>query len=252
MRLLGLIYLAATIAAVAAASPALAFDPTRDTAAVRVPTGEPSASRSGPGGQRRAANPEAPGALAAGGQLAQVDETATLIAARRAEIFADRDSPVGGNPTGDVTIVEFFDYNCPYCRQVAPTLQEIERTDPNVRLIYKEFLILGPGSEFAARAALASHKQGKYIVFHRALMAYPGRVAEGATMEIAQAVGLDMERLKRDMEEPGIAVAIERNLDLAHALRIGTTPAFIINDAILHGAADLEAFQGMIAEARDQ
>jgi protein-disulfide isomerase len=181
-----------------------------------------------------------------------VDETATLIASRRAEIFADPDSPVGGNPTGDVTIVEFFDYNCPYCRQVAPTLEEIERTDPNVRLIYKEFPILGPGSEFAARAALASRKQGKYIAFHGALMAHKGRIAEGATMEIAQAVGLDTERLKRDMEEPSIAAAIERNLSLAHALRVGATPTFVINDAILRGAADLEAFQVMIAEARGQ
>ena len=247
MRLIELIYLAATIAAIAAASPALAFDPIGDTAAVRVTAGE---SNAGPGGgQGRAASSEAAGT---GEQLAQVDETASLIALRGAEIFADPDSPIGGDPTGDVTIVEFFDYNCPYCRQVAPTLEEIARTDPNVRLIYKEFPILGPGSEFAARAALASHKQGKYIVFHRALMAYPGRVAEGATMEIARAVGLDTKRLKKDMEEPGIAAAIERNLDLAHALRIGTTPTFIINDAFLRGAADLEAFQGMIAEARDQ
>lgn len=253
MRLIELIYLAATIAAVAATSPALAFDLTGDATAVRVPTGESSASRGEPGGgQRRAANPEAPGPIAAGDQLAQVDETASLIALRGAEIFSDPDSPVGGNPTGDVTIVEFFDYNCPYCRLVAPTLEEVERTDPNAKFIYKEFPILGPGSEFAARAALASRKQGKYIVFHRALMAYKGRIAAGATMEIAQAVGLDTERLKKDMEDPSIAAAIERNLGLAHALRIGATPTFVINDGILRGAADLEAFQVMIAEARDQ
>jgi protein-disulfide isomerase len=167
-------------------------------------------------------------------------------------IFNDPDSPVGGNPGGDVTIVQFFDYNCPYCRVVAPTLREIERTDANVKFIYKEFPILGPGSEFAARAALAAHRQGKYIPFHRALMATDGRVGERAVMEVAQSVGLDIPQLKKDTEDPGVIAAIERNLDLAGSLRIAVTPTFIIDENILRGAADLKAFQSIIAEARNE
>jgi protein-disulfide isomerase len=185
-------------------------------------------------------------------QLAQADEPKALVSVWRAEIYDDPDSPIGGNPTGDVTIVEFFDYNCPYCRLVAPTLEELERTDPNVKFIYKEFPILGPGSEFASRAALASQKQGQYVVFHRALMAYEGRVAESATMEVAQTIGLDMQKLKKDREDPSIAAAIERNLALARTLRIAATPTFVINDGIFRGAADLKAFQSVIAEARSQ
>lgn len=192
---------------------------------------------------------ESPNAVS---QLAQADEPKALVSLWNAEIYDDPDSPTGGNATGDVTVVEFFDYNCPYCRLVAPTLEEIERTDPNVKFIYKEFPILGPGSEFAARAALASHRQGKYVVFHRALMAYDGRVAESATMEVAQTIGLDVQQLKKDMEASEIAAAIERNLALARTLRIAVTPTFVINDEIFRGAADLKAFQGVIAEARGQ
>src|SRR3546814_3115055 len=96
---------------------------------------------------------------------AQLDEIGQIIAARSDEIFNDPASPVGGNPQGDVSLVEFFDYNCPYCRRVAPTLGEIEDSDPKLRVVYKEWPILGPNSEFAARAALASRSQGKYVAF---------------------------------------------------------------------------------------
>ena len=186
-------------------------------------------------------------------QLAQFDEEVkALIAGQRQQIFSDPDSPVGGNPMGDVTIVEFFDYNCAHCRLVAPTLQGIERADAKVKFIYKEFPILGSGSEFAARAALAAQRQGKFLALHNALMAADERVAESAVLEIAQTVGLDIPRLRRDMDDPRILAAIERNLALARTLRIAGTPTFVINDAIFRGAADLKAFQGAIAEARGQ
>jgi protein-disulfide isomerase len=238
------------------ASPAFASDLGRHGVASPITVGSLPHSGAGYGlsdsePQRLGFNRRTLGTPALGVQLAQVDEASALIASRRDEIFNDPDSPVGGNPAGDVTIVEFFDYNCPYCRLVAPTLEEIERTDADVKFIYKEFPILGPGSEFAARAALAAHKQGKYVMFHRALMAYEGRVGESA-MEVAQTAGLDMERLKKDMDDPSIVAAIERNLALARTLRIAATPTFVINDGILRGAADLKAFQSVIAEARGQ
>lgn len=178
------------------------------------------------------------------------DEIKTLIEQHSDEIFKDPDSPMGGNPQGDVTIVEFFDYNCPYCRSVAPTLIKLERTDPGLRFVYKEFPILGPGSEFAARAALASARQGKYIAFHRALMQASGPTTESRAMEIAATVGLDIGQLEKDLADPKLAEAVNRNIELARSLRITGTPGFVIKDTLLPGAAEIETFRTTIAHAR--
>ena len=183
---------------------------------------------------------------------AETDEISQIIASRSDEIYNDPASPVGGNPQGDVSIVEFFDYNCPYCRRVAPTLVEIEESDPKLRLVYKEWPILGPDSEFAARAALASRRQGKYLEFHKALMLASGLVNESEALDAALNVGLDLERLKQDMKAPEIKAAIERNKQLAQVLRITGTPTFVIGDQMLRGAADVEAFRDYIQEAREK
>jgi protein-disulfide isomerase len=172
------------------------------------------------------------------------------IAERSEEILNDPAAPVGGNQAGDVTLVEFFDYNCPYCRRVAPTVVELEQADPDLRLVYKEFPILGPGSQFAARAALASRRQGKYVAFHNALMQATEQVTEQTVMEIAREVGLDTEQLRADMQDPAIQEAIGRNLQLANALGITGTPSFIIGQQIVPGAVDLRTLQSMIARAR--
>src|ERR671919_854582 len=103
-------------------------------------------------------------------KAAEAENLKRAIAERSEEILNDPAAPVGGNPSGDVTLVEFFDYNCPYCRRVAPTVVELGESDPDLRPVYKEYPILGPGSQFAARAALASRRQGKYVAFHNALM----------------------------------------------------------------------------------
>jgi protein-disulfide isomerase len=165
-------------------------------------------------------------------------------------IFNDAASPVAGNPKGDVTLVEFFDYNCPYCRKAAPIIEELARGDPNLRLVFKEFPILGPGSTFAARAALASQKQDKYLAFHNAMMAYPGSIRETSTLEVAANVGLDVARLREDMEDPAIKQSIDRNLALAEDLRITGTPSFVAGKEIARGLADLEAMKELIAKAR--
>ena len=183
---------------------------------------------------------------------AEIDEIGQIIAARSDEIFNDPASPVGGNPQGDVSLVEFFDYNCPYCRRVAPTLGEIEDSDPKLRVVYKEWPILGPNSEFAARAALASRSQGKYVAFHKALMLANGLVDESKVIEVAVAVGLDVEELRRDMAAPEIAALIERNRELAQALRITGTPSFVIGDQMLRGAAEADAIRDLIRQAREQ
>jgi protein-disulfide isomerase len=177
-------------------------------------------------------------------------EVNAALAAREAEILRDPDSPVGGNPDGDVTLVEFADYNCPYCRRVAPTIVEAEAADPQLRIVYKEIPILGPNSVFAAKAALAARQQGKYLDFHRTLMNVRGVAAEGLVLAMAKKVGLDVEKLKTDMEAPSIQAAIDRNLALARALGINGTPSFVIGDKIVSGAIDLKRIQRLIASAR--
>jgi protein-disulfide isomerase len=183
-------------------------------------------------------------------QAAAAGELKVLIGQRRDETFDDPASPVLGNPAGDVTLVEFFDYNCPYCRKAAPLMAEVQASDQNVRLVYKEFPILGPGSAFAARAALASQKQGKYVEFHEALMAHSGAIDESATLDIARRIGLDVAQLQEEMQDSAIEEAIQRNLALAGDLRINGTPSFIVGEEIVRGLTDLPTLQALIAEAR--
>ena len=184
-------------------------------------------------------------------RAAEAENLKRRLAERRAEILHDPAAPVGGNPDGDVTLVEFFDYNCPYCRRVAPSVAELVETDPDLRVVYKEYPILGPGSQFAARAALASAKQGKYASFHHALMEADGQVTEQTVIEVARTVGLDIERLRADMEDPAIQEAIARNLQLANALGITGTPSFIIGQELVPGAVDLGTLLGLIDRARE-
>jgi protein-disulfide isomerase len=173
-----------------------------------------------------------------------------VLAARADEVFHDPASPVTGNPDGDVTLVEFFDYNCPYCRRVAPVVAEAEAVDPQLRIVYKESPILGPGSVFAAKAALAAHRQGLYFALHEALMQAGGRADENSVLAVAKEIGVDIERLEADMADPEIQTATDRNLALAEALRITGTPGFVVGRRILRGATDLETLQSLIREAR--
>jgi len=133
-----------------------------------------------------------------------------------------------------------------------PTLIEIERSDPKLRFVYKEFPILGPGSLFAARAALASVRQGMYVEYHKAMMQSPGSITDDRAIEIAATVGLDVDRLKRDMEDPEIQAAIERNHELAATLGINGTPTFVAGTKMLVGAQPRKVIEDMIARARKQ
>lgn len=166
------------------------------------------------------------------------------------QVFNDPANPVGGNPKGDATLVEFFDYNCPYCKRMVSVMADAEKADPGLRVVYKEFPILGPNSLFAAKAALAADRQGKYVAFHRALFESHGPVDENRTLEAAKAVGLDMARLKADMQDPKINEQIEKNIELARALNINGTPGFAIGETVLVGATDLKSLQTVIASAR--
>jgi protein-disulfide isomerase len=179
-------------------------------------------------------------------------KAANVISDRGTEIFDDPATPVGGNPRGDVTIVEFFDYRCPYCKQVLPSLQTLLKEDRKLRFVYKELPVLGSQSVTAAHAALAAQRQGKYEAFHNAMMATKGQITEETVYKVAASVGLDVDRLKQDMSAPEIGKALKANLALADALNIRGTPGFIVGKHVVPGAVDLDALRSMVADARKE
>ena len=171
------------------------------------------------------------------------------IVENRSELLNDPASPVGGNPKGDVTLVEFFDYRCAYCRRVVSSMRALLDEDRELRVVFKEFPVLGPNSERAARAALASRRQGGYVPFHFALMAAEDLSLEGIRAA-AEAVGLDADRLEVDMVSPEVNAAIEANYALANELGIEGTPAFVIGTQLIPGAVDKARLEQLIREAR--
>jgi len=183
-------------------------------------------------------------------EVVQAEAAKAAIAAHRDEIFRDPASPVAGNPVGDVTLVEFFDYNCPYCRKVAPDLWALPGADPGLRLVFKEFAILGPTSEFAARVALAAQRQGKYLPVHQALMRAGQPLTEDKVFQAAAGAGADLARLKRDMADPSVDTELARTRERAETLGITGTPGFVVGDALIPGAVERDALQSAIAEAR--
>ncbi len=164
----------------------------------------------------------------------------------------DPDSPSLGNPDGDVVLVEFFDYRCPYCKVTAPRIQHLLATDPGLRVVMKELPILSEESVGAARAALAAAKQGRYEAFHFALMEQPGDLKEDHLRAIAERSGVDPDRMIEDMHSEEIEQALDRNHDLARVLGISGTPAMIIGENLIPGAAKLDEMQRMITAARSQ
>jgi protein-disulfide isomerase len=180
---------------------------------------------------------------------AEVDAKKALVD-RKNDLYNDPNSPVLGNAKGDVTIVEFFDYRCPYCRSMVDLVFDAVKSDGKVRLVMKELPVLGPDSVVAARAALASRSQNKYEEFHRALMKLRGPVNEQAVMKVAGDVGLNVERLKKDMEDDSLDAILKSNIELAHALNVTGTPGFVIGDQLVPGAINAQALKQLIDQAR--
>ena len=177
------------------------------------------------------------------------------ISAFSKDLVDDANAPILGNPKGDVTLVEFFDYRCPFCRQVEPWVQTLIKQDPGVRLVQKEFPILGPASVYAARMALAALKQGKHQEFHDALMAKEGNIDEsdiheGLIFEVAKSVGLDIDRMKVDMNSPDVDAEIRGSIRIARSLGLTGTPAFIVGTDLVPGATDLMTLHEMVDDAR--
>lgn len=184
----------------------------------------------------------------------RVDEEATrtraLLIANREALNNDPNSEVAGNPKGDITVVEFFDYRCPYCRQAHNEVQTLLKRDGKVRLVLKELPILGPESTLASRAAIASRLQGKYLPFHNAMLE-TRTLGEAVIFRLAADIGIDVERLKSDMRRPEVDAIITANLKLAHALGINGTPAFAIADKLLPGALPASKLVELVREARE-
>jgi protein-disulfide isomerase len=172
------------------------------------------------------------------------------IANQSTALLRDPATPVIGNPQGDVAVIEFFDYACPYCKAVEPRLRKLVNDDKGVKLILKEFPILTPESVIAAKAALASVKQGKYQQFHQALIDFRGRLQTEVIFDTAKSVGLDVYRLRRDMEAPEVTDEIIANFNLARGLRIVETPGFIAGGHMLTGPSAKIDFPKVVSAAR--
>ncbi|MBG1231910.1 DsbA family protein [Aestuariivirga litoralis] len=173
-----------------------------------------------------------------------------VLSSASKDIFHNALDGVAGNPKGDVTVVEFMDYNCGWCHKSVTEMQAVIGKDKNVRLVLKEFPIFGEGSEYAARAAMASQKQGKYWEFHQAMFATKGKIDAAVTDKVAQSVGLDITKLKADMKDPEINANIDKTQALAKSLQFTGTPGFIVGDKIFPGFTQQDNIIASIAATR--
>jgi len=180
-------------------------------------------------------------------------KTADAIKASKDRIYNDPATPVGGNPKGDVVIVEFFDYQCGYCKLSAPFIERILKEDKGVRFVYKEFPVLGEVSTLASKTALAAFRQGldKYVKFHDALMNKKEHLNEEMIYQIAKDAGLNVEKLKKDAADDETKKQIQANIDLGTEVGVRGTPMFIIGDKIFPGAIQqYEDMKNAVNEAR--
>ena len=175
-----------------------------------------------------------------------------LISTHAKALFENPDTPVAGNPKGDVTIVEFIDYACGYCKAMLPRIQRALLEDGNIELRLIEFPILSDTSITAARAALAARYQDKYTPFHMTLMGMKARLTEDKVYTMAKDVGLDVGRLKKDMKRPEIGKMINDNRQLARDLRIEGTPALVVGHKMVSGAVSYDELMEMVAAVREK
>jgi protein-disulfide isomerase len=184
----------------------------------------------------------------------QAERTAAVIRGNAPEIFRPAFSPVVGNVKGDVPIVEFFDYNCGYCKRAFGDVAKLIDKEKQVRVILKELPILSKGSEEASRVALAAKMQGKYWEFHRAMLQSQGQANEASALRVAEKVGVDMARLKKDMASAEVKKEIDDTRALAQKLGIQGTPHFMVGDRIIPGAPEnlIERMTKFVAEVRQE
>lgn len=185
-------------------------------------------------------------------EAAQKQEEAAKVALKESADFFYKNTnlPQVGNPKGDVTIVEFFDYNCGYCKRALDTVKKTVESDKNVRVVFIELPILSPQSETAAKWALAANKQGKYWEFHQAMLESSAPKTEETMADIAKSAGLDVEKLKKDAADKVVEDELAANRDAAARLQISGTPAFIVGEQIIRGFVEYEGFKTIVADER--
>jgi protein-disulfide isomerase len=183
-------------------------------------------------------------------KIAQDKATKEFLAANAKEVFRNGSDLVLGNPKGDVSVVEFYDYNCGWCKKGFPEIMSLVEADANLRVVLKEFPIFGEDSEYAARAAIASAKQGKAREMHVALFAHEGKVSKDIVDAAAKTLKLDMAKLEKDMTSEETSTIIARNQQLAQALAINGTPAFLVGDKLIPGFLPKEELTTTVNEVR--
>ena len=191
-------------------------------------------------------------ALEAKMEKIQADKLKTALQENAKDIFKRTNAPVAGNPTGDITIVEFFDYNCGYCKRAFTDIAKLIEKDNKVRVVLKELPILSKGSEEASKVALAAKLQGKYWEAHRALLGVRGELNEATALKAVERIGLDLARLKKDMESAEVKGEIAFVRGLAQKMGIQGTPHFLVGDRAIPGAPSnlLDQLSGNVAELR--
>lgn len=191
-------------------------------------------------------------ALEAKMETIQAEKLKVALKESAGEIFRRPNAPVAGNPSGDVTVVEFFDYNCGYCKRAFTDIAKLVDKDPKIKVVFKELPILSKGSEEASKVALAARMQGKYWEVHRALLTLRGEVNEQTALKAVEKLGLDMAKLKKDMESAEVKGEIETVRNLAQKMGIQGTPHFLVGDRAIPGAPQnlLEMINGHVAEVR--
>lgn len=182
---------------------------------------------------------------------AQVAASAEVLSSQRDFLENDPNAPSIGPADASAVVVEFFDYNCPYCKRAAGDVKALLAADSDVRVVYREWPILGEGSVLAARAALAARAQGKYDEMHNALMGLRGRAEDASIMAAARGLDLDLEKLIADMESDEVNAHLAASQELAQGLGITGTPAFVIGDALVPGAVPLAELETLVARVRD-
>lgn len=182
----------------------------------------------------------------------QAREVTKLLAENRREIETPFAGAVAGNPKGDVTLVEFFDYACPYCRAGHADVKRLIAADKGLRVVYRDFPVLSDQSGEAALASLSAASQGRYGAFHDRMFETPGKVAHERTIAMVRAAGLDEMRTARDLSSPALKAEVKKNLDLGRALGLTGTPTYIVGDKILSGAVGYQALADAVKAARDK
>lgn len=189
-------------------------------------------------------------ALQAQDQANQASAQGKAIAASDKALFHDAADPSMGNPHGSVTLVEFYDTRCPYCRAMRPEFAELVRRDSDVRVVFKDIPILGPNSVIEARALLAAQRQGHYLAMQTALMTESAPPTEARFRDLATKLGMDPDRLIKDMKDPEIAARLDANNALAQSLGVTGTPAIVVDGQLVPGAISLDDLQKLVANAR--